>query len=90
MGNECASAESADVVYALTRGGAEIDAHDGVTESTALHMAARRGNAVVAQALLDCGADPHARDRNGDTPRQRAINCKKIHVAELLSTYFCP
>jgi ankyrin repeat protein len=47
-------------------------------------MSARRGNAVVAQALLECGANVNARDRRGDTPLQRAINCRKLHVAELL------
>jgi hypothetical protein len=83
-GNECACAESADVVHTLVRGGARVDAHDGVTGATPLHMAARRGNAVVAKALLDCGADINARDRRGDTPFQRAINCRKAHVAELL------
>jgi hypothetical protein len=83
-GNECAGAESADVVHELVRGGAKVDAHDGGTGATALHMAARRGNAVVAKALLDCGADINARDRRGDTPLQRAVNCRKAHVAELL------
>lgn len=86
-GNECAGAESAEVVHALIRGGAQVDAHDGVTKATPLHMAARRGNAVVAKALLDCGADIDARDRRGDTPLQRAINCKKVHVAELLRSW---
>jgi hemoglobin len=88
VGNQCAGAESADVVRALVRAGAQVDAHDGVTHATALHMAARRGNAAVAKALLDCGADIDARDRRGDTPLQRAINCKKAPVAELLRSYF--
>ena len=86
-GNECACAESADVVHALVRGGARVDAADGVTGATALHMAARRGNAVVARALLDCGADIQAQDRRGDTALQRAINCRKPHVAELLRSW---
>jgi ankyrin repeat protein len=47
-------------------------------------MAARRGNAAVAQALLECGADKSLRDRRGDTPFERAINCRKAHLAELL------
>ena len=84
VGNECAGEESADIVGALVRAGARVDAQDGVTGATALHMAARRGNAVVAKALLDCGAAPHVRDRRGDTPLQRAVNCRKLHVAELL------
>jgi ankyrin repeat protein len=86
-GNECASAESAEVVRALVRAGAQVDAHDGVTGATALHMAARRGNAAAVMALLNCGADINARDRRGDTPLQRAINCKKAHVAELLRSW---
>ena len=56
VGNECGGAESADVVRALVRGGAQVGAHDGVTGATPLHMAARRGNVVVAKALLECGA----------------------------------
>ncbi len=84
VGNECASAESAEVVRALVGAGAVVDANDGVTGATPLHMAARRGNAVVAKALLECGANLQARDRRGDTPLARAINCKKSHVAELL------
>jgi hemoglobin len=86
-GNECAGAESAEVVGALVRCGAQVDANDGVTGATPLHMAARRGNAVVAKALLDCGADINAGDRRGDTPLQRAITCKKAHVAELLRSW---
>jgi ankyrin repeat protein len=47
-------------------------------------MAARRGNTEIAEALLDCGADIHARDKAGDTPLQRAKNCRKSGVASLL------
>jgi truncated hemoglobin YjbI len=87
VGNECAGPQSAKIVHALARAGAEVNAHDGATGSTALHMAARRGNAVVAQALIDCGANVSARDTRGDTPLQRALNCRKPHVAELLRSY---
>ena len=86
-GNECAGPESAEVVHALVRAGARVDACDGVTEATPLHMAARRGNVVVARALLECGADLHARDRRGDTPFDRAVNCRKMHVAEFLRSW---
>jgi ankyrin repeat protein len=90
QGNECAGPESADIVHALVGAGARVDARDGVTRCTPLHMAARRGNAVVAKALLDCGATIDAVDRRGDTPLQRAINCRKFHVAELLRSYVGP
>ena len=72
------------MVRALVKGGAGVNAHDGVQRCTPLHMAARRGNAEVAGALIDCGADIKARDRTGDTPLRRAVNCDKVAVARLL------
>ena len=66
------------------RAGADVDACGGVTRATALHMAARRGHVEIARALLDSGAAVNARDRKGDTPLQRAINCRKNVVAQLL------
>jgi hypothetical protein len=83
VGNECATAGGADVVRALVRGGAKVDARDGAKHCTALHMAARRGNAEVAEALLECGADIESRDSLGDTPLRRSVNCGKTAVAAL-------
>jgi truncated hemoglobin YjbI len=84
VGNECKTKGGADVVRALVKGGAEVNARSGVKRCTALHMAARRGNVEVARALIECGAETGARDSLGDTPLQRAMNCKKAAVAELL------
>ena len=84
VGNECAVAGAAMVVLALVRAGAAVDAHAGVKNCTALHMAARRDNQEVAKALLDCGANLEARDSLGETPLRRAVNCNKIRVASLL------
>jgi ankyrin repeat protein len=69
------------VVRMLVAAGATVNATGGVTGCTALHMAARRGNVAVAAALLDCGADIEARDRRGDTPLRRAVNCEQRAVA---------
>ena len=83
LANEYKS-DGAELVRILIRAGAKVDAADGVKRCTALHMAARRGNVAIAQALLNHGADPEARDSLGVTPLGRAINCKKPAVAALL------
>jgi hemoglobin len=85
--NECGSAAGPEIVRALIRAGANVNASGGVTRSTALHLAARRGNIEIARALLECGADASMRDRKGDTPFDRARNCRKAAVAQLLSAY---
>jgi truncated hemoglobin YjbI len=84
VANECASETGPEVVRALVRAGADVNMCGGVTRTTALHMAARRGHVQIARALLDSGAAVNARDRKGDTPLQRAINCRKNEVAQLL------
>lgn len=73
-----------DGVQMLVKAGADVNAKERVKRCTPLHMAARRGNTRIAQALLDCGADLEARDIAGDTPLRRAVNCGKANVAELL------
>ena len=84
LANEYRGSEGRDVVRVLAQRGANVNANDGVKHCTALHMAARRGNVEIAEALLDCGADIDARDSLGDTPLRRSVNCDKIQVASLL------
>jgi truncated hemoglobin YjbI len=84
VGNECKTKGGGDVVKALVKAGADVNARNGVKRCTALHMAARRGNVEVAQALIECGAETGTQDSLGDTPLKRALNCKKAAVAELL------
>jgi truncated hemoglobin YjbI len=84
VGNQCAVGGGGAVIRALVQAGAGVNADDGVKHCTALHMAARRGNVEVAEALLDCGADIEARDSLGETPLRRSVNCDKVAVAALL------
>jgi truncated hemoglobin YjbI len=84
LGNECTVEGGGNVIRALVQGGANVDAQNGAKHCTPLHMAARRGNVEVAEALLDCGADLEARDSHGDTPLRRAVNCNKADLASLL------
>jgi truncated hemoglobin YjbI len=82
LGNGCEG--GAEVVRALVRGGANVNACEGVKRCTPLHMAARRGFVAVAEALIECGANIEARDSLGDTPLRRAVNCRRPGVAALL------
>ncbi len=84
VANECAGPGGAEIVRVLVSAGANVNAADGVQKCTPLHMAARRGNVAIANALLECGANKNARDRRGETPRERALNCRKAEVAQLL------
>jgi ankyrin repeat protein len=84
LANECKGPGGASLVQALVQAGALIDACEGVKRCTPLHMAARRGNKDVAEALLDRGAGMEMRDSLGDTPLRRAVNCNKTEVAALL------
>ncbi|KAL9045455.1 MAG: hypothetical protein Q9214_001501 [Letrouitia sp. 1 TL-2023] len=59
------------VAYWLKQG-EEIDSHDSDDNRTALHFAAMKGRKDVALMLLESGADPNFRDRNGSTPIQSA------------------
>lgn len=84
LANECADPSGAAVVRVIVGAGAKVDANGGAKRCTALHMAARRGNTPIAEALIECGANIEARDSAGVTPLRRAVNCKKPQVAALL------
>jgi ankyrin repeat protein len=85
VGNECSGRGAGQIVRALLqRNPASVNATHGVKRCTALHMAARRGNVDVIEALLEGGADIEARDSVGDTALRRAVNCNKVEAARLL------
>ena len=90
VANECATEAGPGIVQALVQAGADVNGCGGVTQATALHMAARRGHIGIAQALLDCGATVDVKDRKGEIPLQRAINCRRHAVAQLLAAHGVP
>jgi truncated hemoglobin YjbI len=85
VANECGSAAGPEIVRALVSAGGDVNASGGVGRTTPLHMAARRGFVGIAQALLSYGAATELRDIKGDTPLQRALNCRRREVAQLLA-----
>jgi hypothetical protein len=84
VGNASPGAQGAAVVRVLAHSGANINAQERLKHCTALHMAARRGNVPVAEALLDCGADAEARDKLGETLLHRAVKCGKTEMVAFL------
>ncbi|MCA1596180.1 MAG: ankyrin repeat domain-containing protein [Chloroflexi bacterium] len=71
-------------VTLLIEHGADVNGTGGIGKMTPLHMAARRGNAAIAEILLDSGADIEAKDTGGETPLRRAVNCRQESVVRLL------
>jgi len=67
------SAAAVEVAELLIARGAAIDAADN-RGRTALMIAAERGDAAVAEALLTHGADRALRDKTGMTARDLAGN----------------
>ena len=72
------------LIEIFVRFGANLNAAEGVKACTPLHMAARRGHASLAEALVSQGANLEARDSKGETPLRRAVNCSQPAVAAAL------
>lgn len=65
------AAQSIDDVQALLTHGAEVDKQDH-SGNTKLHRAAASGNHELAELLIAAGANPDARNNEGETPRDVA------------------
>ncbi|MCA9903471.1 MAG: ankyrin repeat domain-containing protein [Anaerolineae bacterium] len=72
-----------DIAELLLAAGADINA--GVGSNTALHGAATFGQANIARWLIDHGADIIAKDFNGKTPHEVAVERGHMTIADLIS-----
>lgn len=63
--------------------GADANARGGHHGGTVLHRAVIRGDAALARALLEHGADPNRQDWSGKTPLHHAV-AKNRHLVALL------
>jgi len=75
-----------DAAKALLEAGAEVNTSNGATQSTALHWAAWKGNTVAARALLAAGADLALKDKDGNTPIDKARSQKHPELANYLQS----
>lgn len=76
----------ADIVRALLKAGAEVDANNGAAgdRNTALHIAAYAGHAEVVKALIEGGADATIKDYHGNTPLDLAAARHHADIVRLL------
>lgn len=61
-----------------------INTHDRSTGETALHIVVRRGDETYLRYLLSRGADPNAKDGQGNTPLILATNSGAATLIDLL------
>jgi ankyrin repeat protein len=72
------------VALLLAHGCGDIDRRSGKRSWAALHQASYYGRPGVGRALLGAGADPHAVDRDGETPLAMALRRDKTECVALL------
>ena len=80
------AAKTGDVeeIRALVAAGVPVDHADGDYAQTALHYAAREGRKEAVDALLACGANPNARNRDMRTPLHWAASNGTASVVRAL------
>jgi cytohesin len=85
---QAATCNQPGAVARLLEKGAQVDhpknSPMAASGRSALSFAAERGYLDVATVLLDHGANPNARDVNGDTPLHRAAQAAQLQALDLL------
>lgn len=76
-----------DLVRLLVEAGADVDAVDPNFGETCLAKATSRDSAAAVRLLLQAGADPHLKDRWGETPLCKAAEGNRIEIAQLLLSH---
>jgi ankyrin repeat protein len=61
-----------------------VNTSDNIGDSTPLHWAARQGLRRVAEALIDAGANIHAKNISGKTPLDLANDMNRESIVKLL------
>jgi ankyrin repeat protein len=80
----CSGEDQTDGVRLLLKHKARVEARGRLNRS-ALHVACLAGNASIAAALLDAGADVNARDEHGVTPLLEAARAGSRDVLGVLA-----
>ena len=73
-----------EAVTLLLDAGAEVNVVDSIEHFTPLMMAAAEGQVEIVNALLEKGADPTLKDKDGDTALSFAVQKGHDEVAEIL------
>ena len=64
--------------------GTDVNVKGGFADGTPLHYAAANGHKEIAELLIEKGADLNAKDEDGGTPLDVAIQFKELETADLL------
>lgn len=78
------------MVNKLLQKGANARVKDKVTRRSALHHAVKKGHCLVVEKLLEHGAYPIQRDREGVTPICMALMDRNDALAAVLLHYITP